>query len=60
MTRNEAKDKLLDIMEAVREVHGDCYECPFRGLLDEDFFADCPFADCPERWAFGKENEDDG
>ncbi len=55
MTRAEAKDKLLDIMEAVREVHGDCYECPFRGLLDEDFFTDCPFDECPERWAFEKE-----
>lgn len=54
MTRNEAKDKMIEIMEAVEEAHGQCGECPFYGLLDEDIFFKCPFEVCPEIRAFEK------
>ncbi|MGN0163523.1 MAG: hypothetical protein ACI4EA_08110 [Candidatus Ornithomonoglobus sp.] len=49
MNINEAKDMLLDIMEAVEET-GDCYnciKCPFRNIITS---SDCPFDECPGMW----------
>ncbi len=48
MTRNEAKDKLLEIMEAVEEVHGECDKCPFHEITVD--WQSCPFYECPELW----------
>lgn len=55
MTRDEAKNKLLEIMEGVEEAHGQCGKCPFRGILDDYYFIKCPFRECPEIWVFEKE-----
>ncbi len=49
MSRNEATNKLLEIMEAVEEVRGECDKCPFYKIID-DMSYNCPFADCPELW----------
>ncbi len=46
MNRNEATNKLLEIMEAVEETHGECGECPFHDIVG----GFCPFYECPELW----------
>lgn len=49
MSINEAKDALLNIMEAVEETGGcyNCIECPFHYIID---ISECPFIECPELW----------
>lgn len=48
MTRDEAKDKLLEIKAAVEEIDGHCIECPFHEMPDGRYF--CSFAMCPVYW----------
>ncbi|MDO5397572.1 MAG: hypothetical protein Q4G33_06555 [bacterium] len=55
MTRGEARDELLMIIETVEGVHGNCDKCPYCGIIDNKYkdtytTETCPFAECPESW----------
>ena len=49
MTKEAAKNHLIDIMEAVEDAGRSCDSCPFYELV-ENIMEACPFQACPEIW----------
>lgn len=46
----ELTEMMMDIADAVSEIHGNCNVCPLRDVTTNP--VDCPFEVCPEMWEF--------